>query len=436
VVSDRRLIVLAGGGDYLAVRHSRADDIAAAEGRSTGLPVTQSREQTARAGEHFRLAAELITARAAANAPSAPGPAGYAVARPAGVAGLITPWRTPFLAQARALAPALAAGCTVVLKPDEWAPLPAALLAEITAAADLPDGVLNIVHGSRHRKAPGSQARDALIAHPSVARLSFAGDAVAGQQVMLEAAAHRKHLSAELAGHSPCLIFADADLDQAADSALFGAFALNGQRRTATSTILVQRPVYDLLVSRLAQRADRIRVGPPADPATQLGPLPHAEHYDKLASCVRLGVREGARLAAGGRRPAGLPEGSYLAPTVLADVAPSMRIFAEEICGPVVRVTPFDTDEEAVSLANAVTDLTAAYLWTADRQRAHRLAPAIDSAATWVNSHNPQDRHTAIAGGRAARPGAAAGRADIDFYTQSRTVLIAAGDAPVPRFGA
>ena len=181
VVSDRRLIVLAGGGDYLAVRHSRADDIAAAEGRSTGLPVTQSREQTARAGEHFRLAAELITARAAANAPAAPGPAGYAVARPAGVAGLITPWRTPFLAQARALAPALAAGCTVVLKPDEWAPLPAALLAEITAAADLPDGVLNIVHGSRHRKAPGSQARDALIAHPSVARLSFAGDAVAGQ---------------------------------------------------------------------------------------------------------------------------------------------------------------------------------------------------------------------------------------------------------------
>jgi 5-carboxymethyl-2-hydroxymuconic-semialdehyde dehydrogenase len=415
---------------------SRADDIAAAEARSTGLPVTQSREQTARAGEHFRLAAELITARAAADAPCGPGPAGYAVARPAGVAGLITPWRTPFLAQARALAPALAAGCTVVLKPDEWAPLPAVLLAEITTAADLPDGVLNIVHGSRHRKAPGTQARDALIAHPSVARLSFAGDAVAGQQVMLEAVAHRTSLSAELAGHSPCLIFADADLDQATDSALFGAFALNGQRRTATSTILVQRPVYDILVSRLAQRADRIRVGAPADPATQLGPLPHAEHYDKLASCVRLGVREGARLAAGGRRPAGRPEGSYLAPTVLADVAPSMQIFAEQICGPVVRVTPFDTDEEAVSLANAVTDLTAAYIWTADRQRARRLAPAIDSAATWVNSHNPQDRHTAIAGGRAGRPGAPAGRADIDFYTQSRTVLIAAGDAPVPRFGA
>jgi len=415
---------------------SRADDIAAAEARSIGLPVTQSREQTARASDLYRLAADLNTARAAADASVASGQPGYAVARPAGVAGLITPWRTPFLAQARAVAPALAAGCTVVLKPDEWAPLPATLLAEITTAVGLPDGVLNIVHGSLHRKAPGTQARDALIAHPRVARLSFAGDAATGQQVMLEATTHRKELSAELAGNSPCLIFADADLDQAVDSALFGAFALNGQRRTATSTILAQRPVYDALVSRLAQRADRIRVGAPSDPATQIGPLAHAEHYDTLTSSVRLGVREGARLAAGGRRPAGLPEGNYLAATVLADVTPSMQIFAEQICGPVVRVTPFDTEEEAVSLANAVTCPTAAYIWTSDLQRAHRLAAAIESASTWVNSHNPQDLPTAIAGPRPAQPGAVAGHVDIDFYTQSRTVLIAADDTPVPRFGA
>jgi 5-carboxymethyl-2-hydroxymuconic-semialdehyde dehydrogenase len=220
-------------------------------------------------------------------------------------------------------------------------------------------------------------------------------------------------------------------LDQATDSALFGAFALNGQRRTATSTILVQRPVYDTVVSRLAQRADRIRVGDPADPETEVGALPHAEHYDALASCVRLGVREGARLAAGGRRPAGLPGGSYLAPTVLADVAPSMQVFAEPLCGPVLRVTPFDTGEEAVSLARAVTDPTTAYLWTADRERAHRLAPAIGSPGTWVNAHNRQDRRTAATD----RPGAA-GEASLDFYTQYRTVLVAADDTPVPRFGA
>jgi 5-carboxymethyl-2-hydroxymuconic-semialdehyde dehydrogenase len=406
---------------------ARADDIAAAEALGPGLPVTQAREQAARAGEEFRLAAGLLTERAADAASSAPGQSASLMTGPAGIAGLITPWRTPLLAQARALAPALAAGCPVVLKPDEWAPLPAALLAEITTAAGLPDGVLNIVHGSLHRKAPGTQARDALIAHPSVARLSFDGEAGPGQQIMLDAAAHRKELAIELAASAPCLIFADADLDQATDSALFGAFALNGQRRTATSTILAQRPVYDTLVSRLAQRADRIRVGDPADPATQVGPLPHADHYDTLTASVRLGLREGARLAAGGRRPAGLPEGNYLAATVLADVTPSMQIFTEQICGPVLRVTPFDTDDEAVALANAVPHPTTAYLWTSDHQRAHRLAPAITSASTWVNSHNRQDRPTAI-----AAPAALA--AAIDFYTRSLTVLIAADDTPVPRF--
>jgi 5-carboxymethyl-2-hydroxymuconic-semialdehyde dehydrogenase len=408
---------------------ARAADIAAAEALGPGLPATQTREQAARAGGLFRLAADLIAARAGIDEARAPGQSTYVMASPAGIAGLITPWRTPFLAQARAVAPALAAGCTIVLKPDEWAPLPAALLAEITTAAGLPDGVLNIVHGSLHRKAPGTQARDALIAHPGVARLSFAGEAVTGQQVMLEATTHRKKLSAELAGSSPCLIFADADLDQATDSALFGAFALNGQRRTATSTILAQRPVYETLVSRLAQRAERVRVGDPSDPATQLGPLPHTGHYDELTSYVRLGVREGARLAAGGRRPPGLPEGNFLAPTVLADVVPSMRIFTEPIRGPVLRVTPFDTDEEAVSLANAVSHPTAAYIWTCDLQRAHRLASALESASTWVNSHNPQDLHPAIAGH-------GPGEVDIDFYTQSRTVLVAADDTPVPRFGA
>jgi 5-carboxymethyl-2-hydroxymuconic-semialdehyde dehydrogenase len=164
------------------------------------------------------------------------------------------------------------------------------------------------------------------------------------------------------AGHAPCLIFADADLDQATDSALFGAFALNGQRRTATSTILVEFPVYEALVSRLAQRADRIRIGDPADPATELGPLTDAGQYDKLISGVRLGVREGARLAAGGRRPSSLSQGNYLAATVLADVTPSMRTFTVQLRGPVLRVTPFETEEKALSLANLVVPQTGAYI--------------------------------------------------------------------------
>jgi 5-carboxymethyl-2-hydroxymuconic-semialdehyde dehydrogenase len=417
--------------DIAGAIDARNGDIAAAEALGTGLPVTQARGQAAQAGDLFRVAADLIAARAAAGASAAPtqfsqhSQSSYLVECPAGIAGLVTSRHTPFLAQARAVAPALAAGCTAVLKPDERAPLPAALLAEITAAAGLPDGVLNIVHGSLHPRAPGAQARDALIAHPGVARLSLDVDADERQQVMLDAVTHKKKLYEEPSGNAPCLIFADADLDRATDGALFGAFALNGQRRTATSTILAELPVYDALVSRLAQRAHRIRVGDPADPATQLGALPHAGQYDKLSSCVRLGVREGARLAAGGQRPAGLSQGNYLTATVLADVTPSMRIFTEQFRGPVVRVTPFETEEEALSLTNLLIPLTAAYIWTADLRRARRLAPAMESASTWVNSHNPQDRLTATPD-----------EVDVGFFAMSRSVCITADETPVPRFGA
>jgi 5-carboxymethyl-2-hydroxymuconic-semialdehyde dehydrogenase len=413
---------------------AQADDIADAEALGTGLPIVQARDQAERAAAHFRRAAGLVTARAAADASAGPAHLpGCVVRRPAGVAGLITSWRTPFVAQARPLAPALAAGCTVVLKPDELAPLPAMLLAEIASAAGLPAGVLNVVHGSRHHRAPGTQARDGLIEHPSVTRLWFAGDAADGLQVMAEAAAQDKPLQAELAGTSPCLVFADADLDRAADAAAFGAFALNGQRATATSAVLAERPVYDDLVSRLARRAKRIRVGAPSDPSTQIGPLVHAEHHSKVSARVRAAVRDGARMAAGGMRPASLPEGNYFEATVLSDVTPAMRIFAEHVCGPVVRVTPFDTEEEAVCLASAIPDAPATYIWTADRQRAHRIAPALKTADVWVNAHNPRDLRAPSAG-PGAGPGAQEGLS-LEFYTQSRALLIEPDDMSVPRFG-
>jgi 5-carboxymethyl-2-hydroxymuconic-semialdehyde dehydrogenase len=413
---------------------AQADDIAHAEALGTGLPIVQARDQAERAAAHFRRAAGLVTARAAADASAGPAhQPGCVVRRPAGVAGLITSWRTPFVAQARPLAPALAAGCTVVLKPDELAPLPAMLLAEIASAAGLPAGVLNVVHGSRHHRAPGTQARDGLIEHPSVTRLWFAGDAADGLQVMADAAAQDKPLQAELAGTSPCLVFADADLDRAADAAAFGAFALNGQRATATSAVLAERPVYDDLVSRLARRAKRIRVGAPSDPSTQIGPLVHAEHLSKVSARVRAAVRDGARMAAGGMRPASLPEGNYFEATVLSDVTPAMRIFAEHVCGPVVRVTPFDTEEEAVCLASAIPDAPATYIWTADRQRAHRIAPALKTADVWVNAHNPRDLRAPSAG-PGAGPGAQEGLS-LEFYTQSRALLIEPDDMSVPRFG-
>jgi 5-carboxymethyl-2-hydroxymuconic-semialdehyde dehydrogenase len=408
---------------------ARGERIAALETFDTGLPVTQAKGQAARAAENFRYFADVVVAQHE-EAFSQPGQLGYVLRRPAGVAGLITPWNTPFMLESWKLAPALASGCTVVLKPAEWTPLSASLLPEIMTEAGVPDGVFNIVHGI------GEQAGAALVAHPGVPLISFTGETVTGQVIMRSAADHLKGLSMELGGKSPCVIFADADLDAAIDSALFGVMSLNGERCTAGSRILAERKVYDTVTARLAERAARVKTGDPADPATELGALVHPEHYERVLSYVDLGVREGARLVAGGSRPAGLDRGNYLAATVFADVSPAMRIFQEEIFGPVVCVTPFDTEEEAVALANGTKYGLAAYLWTSDLNRAHRVAAAVESGMTWVNSHNVRDLRTPFGGVKASGLGREGGQHSIDFYTESRIVHVALGGAPVPRFGA
>lgn len=407
---------------------ARADDIASAETFDTGLPITQAKGQAARAAENFRYFADVIVAQHE-DAFSTPAQLGYVLRRPAGVAGLITPWNTPFMLETWKLAPALASGCTVVLKPAEWTPLSASLLPGIMTEAGVPGGVFNIVHGI------GEIAGAALAAHPDVPRISFTGETATGREIMRSAAQHLKGLSMELGGKSPCVIFADADLEQAVDSALFGVFSLNGERCTAGSRILAERSVYDSLVARLADRAARIRVGDPSDPATELGALVHPEHYERVMAYVRLGVREGARLVAGGSRPAGLPSGNYLSATVFADVEPSTRIFAEEIFGPVVCVTPFDSEDEAITLANATQYGLAAYIWTNDLRRAHRVAERVEAGMTWVNSHNVRDLRTPFGGVKASGLGREGGQHSIDFYTESQIVHIAKGDTHVPRFG-
>jgi 5-carboxymethyl-2-hydroxymuconic-semialdehyde dehydrogenase len=408
---------------------ARGDEIAAMETFDTGLPITQAKGQAARAAENFRYFADVIVAQHE-DAFSQPGQLGYVLRKPAGVAGLITPWNTPFMLESWKLAPALASGCAVVLKPAEWTPLSASLLPEIMTDAGVPDGVFNIVHGI------GESAGAALVAHPGVPLISFTGETTTGQTIMRESAANLKGLSMELGGKSPCVIFADADLDAALDSALFGVMSLNGERCTAGSRILVERTVYDSVVDRLASRAARVKVGDPADPSTEIGALVHPEHHDRVMSYVRLGVREGARLVAGGSRPAGLAGGNFLAATVFADVQPSMRIFTDEIFGPVVCVTPFDSEQEAVTLANATRYGLAAYLWTSSLDRAHRVAGQVESGMTWINSHNVRDLRTPFGGVKASGLGREGGQHSIDFYTESRIVHVALGETHVPRFGA
>jgi 5-carboxymethyl-2-hydroxymuconic-semialdehyde dehydrogenase len=395
----------------------------------TGLPITQALGQAKRAAENFRFFADLIVAQAD-DTYRVPGvQLNYVNRKPIGVAGLITPWNTPFMLESWKLAPALASGCTVILKPAEFTPLSASLWAEIFREAGLPDGVFNLVNGL------GEEAGDALVKHPGVPLISFTGETTTGQTIFRNAAENLKGLSMELGGKSPAIVFADADLDAAIDSTLFGVFSLNGERCTAGSRILVERAIYDEFLEKFAERARNIVVGDPHDPRTEVGALVHPEHYAKVMSYVEIGKSEG-RLLAGGGRPDGLTDGNYVSPTVFADVKQDARIFQEEIFGPVVAITPFDSDEEALELANGVKYGLAAYLWTSNLTRAHTFGQAIEAGMVWLNSHNVRDLRTPFGGVKASGLGHEGGYRSIDFYTDSQAMHITLGPVHTPRFGA
>lgn len=406
----------------------REDRLAGFESFDSGLPIAQARGQARRAAENFRYFADVIVALGEEAFRVGDRQLNYVVRSPTGVAGLITPWNTPFMLESWKLAPALAAGCPVVLKPAEWTPLSANLWPEILSAAGVPDGVVNIVHGI------GTEAGQALVDHPDVPLISFTGSTTTGRHIVRSSAEHLKTLSMELGGKSPVVVFADADLDAALDSVLFGVFSLNGERCTAGSRVLVERPVYDDFTRRLAERAERVRVGAPGDPSTEVGALVHPEHYARVMDYVETGRGE-AKLVAGGGRPPHLPDGNYLQPTVFADVPRDARIFQEEIFGPVVAVAPFDDEAEAVELANSTRYGLAAYVWTGDLRRGHRVAHAVESGMVWVNSHNVRDLRTPFGGVKDSGLGREGGAHSIDFFTESKIVHVMLSEVDTPRFG-
>ncbi len=407
---------------------SRDARLAELESFDSGLPITQALGQARRAAENFRFFADLVVAQSD-DTYKVPGrQINYVNRKPIGVAGLITPWNTPFMLESWKLAPALATGNTVVLKPAELTPLSASLWAGIFEEAGLPRGVFNLVHGL------GEEAGDALVKHPDVPLVSFTGESRTGQLIFANAAPHLKGLSMELGGKSPAVVFADADLEAAIDATIFGVFSLNGERCTAGSRILVERAVYDEFVERYAAQAERVVVGYPHDPATEVGTLVHPEHYAKVMGYVELGKTE-ARLVAGGGRPEGLESGNFVAPTVFADVKPDARIFQEEIFGPVVAITPFDTEAEALELANATRYGLAAYVWTNDLRRAHNVAQAVEAGMVWLNSNNVRDLRTPFGGVKASGLGHEGGYRSIDFYTHQQAVHITLGAVHNPTFG-
>ncbi|MFI6426790.1 5-carboxymethyl-2-hydroxymuconate semialdehyde dehydrogenase [Promicromonospora sp. NPDC050880] len=407
---------------------SRDARLAELESFDSGLPITQALGQARRAAENFRFFADLVVAQSDDTFKVPGRQLNYVNRKPIGVAGLITPWNTPFMLESWKLAPALATGNTVVLKPAEFTPLSASLWAGIFEEAGLPRGVFNLVNGL------GEEAGDALVKHPGVPLISFTGESSTGQVIFANAAPHLKGLSMELGGKSPAVVFADADLDAAVDATIFGVFSLNGERCTAGSRILVERAVYDEFVERYAAQAARVRVGHPHDPATEVGALVHPEHFAKVMSYVEIGKAEG-RLVAGGGRPDGFETGNFVAPTVFADVPPSARIFQEEIFGPVVAITPFDTEEEALALANGVKYGLAAYVWTNDLRRAHTFSQAIEAGMVWLNSNNVRDLRTPFGGVKASGLGHEGGYRSIDFYTDQQAVHVTLGKVHNPTFG-
>ncbi|WP_298712241.1 5-carboxymethyl-2-hydroxymuconate semialdehyde dehydrogenase [Micrococcus sp. 2A] len=412
------------------IMETRGDQLAEMECFDTGLPIKQAKGQAARAAENFRFFADLIVAQHD-DAFKVPGrQVNYVNRKPIGVAGLITPWNTPFMLESWKLAPALATGNSVVLKPAEFTPLSASLWPEIVEEAGLPTGVFNMVHGFGEEGFAG----DPLVKHPDVPLISFTGESRTGQIIFANAAPFLKGLSMELGGKSPAVVFADADLDTAIDATIFGVFSLNGERCTAGSRILVQREVYDEFVERYAAQADRVKVGLPSDPTTEVGAIVHPEHYEKVMSYVEIGKGE-ARLVAGGGRPEEFPEGNFVQPTVFADVAPDARIFQEEIFGPVVAITPFDTDEEALELANNTKYGLAAYIWTNDLKRAHNFAQDVEAGMVWLNSNNVRDLRTPFGGVKASGLGHEGGYRSIDFYTDQQAVHITLGEVHNPVFG-
>ena len=406
-----------------------ADELIGLEILDIGMPIAQMRGLAARAAENFDYFAGVIT-ELTGDAYQVGGDfLNYTIHKPVGVAGLIMPWNAPLMLSTWRIAPCLAAGNTIVLKPAEWSPLTATRLAELLDEVGLPQGVFNVVHGF------GESAGAALVAHEGVNLISFTGESATGSAIMANAAATLKRVSFELGGKSPVVVFADSDFERAVDAVLAQIFTLNGQRCTAGSRLLVEEPMYEDLVQAVAARARDIRVGDPFEEKTELGPLIRPEHHERVLGYLDSAVQEGARLLAGGKRPDGLAEGNFLEATVFADVTPSMRVFREEIFGPVLVATPFADEDEAIRLANATEYGLAAYVWTQDVSRAHRVAQAIDSGLVWINSQNVRDLRTPFGGMKASGIGREGGHYSFEFYCELQTVHVGLGAHRIPRLG-
>jgi acyl-CoA reductase-like NAD-dependent aldehyde dehydrogenase len=414
--------------------HALADAIVAnrkeltdLETRNVGKAVTSVKGEVAVSAENFRWYASAIATISGRTIPIGSSILAYTLKEPVGVAAQIVPWNYPIMMAAWKLAPALAAGCTVVLKPDPSTPLTVLRVAELAAEVGIPPGVINIV------PADGPTTGAYLVRHPGVDKVAFTGSTATGSEIMRLCSDPVKRLSLELGGKSPNLVFADANLDAAVPSSVYAIYYAAGQSCDARSRVLVEKPLYDEFVSRFTETASKMRTGDPLDEETQMGSLISQAHRDKVHGFVEAGRSEGAEVVTGGEPVDG--DGAFYPATVLAGVDNSMTVAQEEIFGPVVTVIPFEDEAEAVRIANDVKYGLTATVWTNDPARGHRLARQIKSGVIGINLPNTAFPGLPFGGYKQSGFGREGSLETMEMYLETKTVFASTGSKPANPWG-
>ena len=402
-------------------------ELAELEARNVGKAISSVKAELAQAVENFRFYASAIASIAGRSNPVGGSLLFYSLKEPVGVCGQIVPWNYPLMMTTWKLAPALAAGCTVVLKPDSATPLSALRMAELASEVGFPPGTINIVPG------PGPVVGAHLVRHPGVEKIAFTGSTATGSEIMRLASDGIKRLILELGGKSPNLVFADANLADAIPSSVWSIYYSAGQSCEARSRVLVEKPAYDDFVSRFSEAAATLKVGDPLDPETQVGSLISTEHRDRVHGYVEAGRDEGAEVVTGGEATEG--KGAFYPPTVLAQVDNSMKVAQEEIFGPVVTVIPFEDEKDAARIANDVRYGLMATVWTGDPARGHRLARRIKAGTVGINMPYTAFPGIPFGGYKQSGFGRELGLETLDAYLETKSVIVSTSPKPFNPFG-